>query len=435
MATIKYVSGENLAHAFNKQKALINTKADSDFSNVNPEVFSEAVKNAGLHSMASVGSLEMNESGGIQLKNQLIEADGKVCSNPNLLDNWYFGVGVIDQRQGYVVAPGTAYYSDTGLTTQAGTVSEYTAVEYVDGVYGSVTVDGTAYYVAWSAAVRGYAGIGYTIDRWQIPQHDNPPNLTVDGDGITFGGTDTGTLYLRQTMEDHGQLNGREVTVSVLTKDGVLAWAAGRVPETASANTAVAYTDFNEGTARIAFHKTTAGTLVTQFSLLPSESSSRKEAGLKAVKLELGSVQTLAHQDGEGNWVLNDPPPHPQQELAKCQRYFAAYPHTPVSIPQIPLICDANYQVFVPVIGLSTLPMRISAPAVKTLSTAMYAHPADGSAPIDISDAAVTCSGYGSVLTIVSTKLTVGQTYIMNTSSVNKNYCSLGVTLSLDANL
>ena len=42
---------------------------------------------------------------------------------------------------------------------------------------------------------------------------------------------------------------------------------------------------------------------------------------LQAVKLELGTIQTLAHRDASGNWVLNDPPPDPALELAKCQRY------------------------------------------------------------------------------------------------------------------
>ena len=43
---------------------------------------------------------------------------------------------------------------------------------------------------------------------------------------------------------------------------------------------------------------------------------------LLAAKLELGSQQTLAHQDASGNWVLNDPPPDKTLELLKCQRYF-----------------------------------------------------------------------------------------------------------------
>lgn len=44
------------------------------------------------------------------------------------------------------------------------------------------------------------------------------------------------------------------------------------------------------------------------------------EADIIAVKLELGPVQTLAHKEGD-TWVLNDPPPDPTLELAKCQSY------------------------------------------------------------------------------------------------------------------
>ncbi len=43
---------------------------------------------------------------------------------------------------------------------------------------------------------------------------------------------------------------------------------------------------------------------------------------IKHIKLEFGADQTLAHQDANGNWVLIDPLPNPQQELAKCQRYY-----------------------------------------------------------------------------------------------------------------
>lgn len=47
---------------------------------------------------------------------------------------------------------------------------------------------------------------------------------------------------------------------------------------------------------------------------------------VRAVKLELGSQQTLAHQDVDGNWVLNDPPPNFALELGKCQRHQIALP-------------------------------------------------------------------------------------------------------------
>ena len=42
---------------------------------------------------------------------------------------------------------------------------------------------------------------------------------------------------------------------------------------------------------------------------------------IEAVKLELGNTQTLAHQDANGNWVLNEIPKYSEQ-LAECQRYY-----------------------------------------------------------------------------------------------------------------
>lgn len=46
---------------------------------------------------------------------------------------------------------------------------------------------------------------------------------------------------------------------------------------------------------------------------------------IKHIKLELGEGQTLAHQDANGNWVLNDPPPNLQEGLAKCQRFYQVF--------------------------------------------------------------------------------------------------------------
>ena len=57
-------------------------------------------------------------------------------------------------------------------------------------------------------------------------------------------------------------------------------------------------------------------------------SSVEAHVKLYAAKLELGSQQTLAHQDADGKWVLNDPPPNKALELAKCQRYQVVYSAT-----------------------------------------------------------------------------------------------------------
>lgn len=45
---------------------------------------------------------------------------------------------------------------------------------------------------------------------------------------------------------------------------------------------------------------------------------------IKAVKCELGSVQTLAYMDEGDNWLLIDPPPNYESEYVKCVQYDAA---------------------------------------------------------------------------------------------------------------
>ena len=56
-------------------------------------------------------------------------------------------------------------------------------------------------------------------------------------------------------------------------------------------------------------------------SLLQNRDSTEKYVDILAAKLELGEGQTLAHQDADGNWVLNEIPDY-AEELAKCQRYY-----------------------------------------------------------------------------------------------------------------
>ena len=51
--------------------------------------------------------------------------------------------------------------------------------------------------------------------------------------------------------------------------------------------------------------------------LIQLNKATNAKVKLRAVKLEYGTVQTLAHQDEDGNWVLNDVPNY-AEELMKC---------------------------------------------------------------------------------------------------------------------
>lgn len=234
----------------------------------------------------------------------------KWLSNPNLLDNWYFA-DPIDQRGGYVVPGGTAYYSDTGLSAQAGSVDAYTKAVNADGVYGTITVSGTAYYVPWSAAVRGYVGMGYGIDRWK---RANPCVALPAENGLSVIQTTNSGFAV--TQDFNPPLPAGTYTLSVLIPDldGTVRLNIRRNGNSISYGTA----DFiSAGMGKLTVDAYDGIDRITIFPRNTDETMT-----LLAAKLELGNAQTLAHQDEEGNWVLNDPPPDKALELAKCQRYY-----------------------------------------------------------------------------------------------------------------
>lgn len=112
--------------------------------------------------------------------------------------------------------------------------------------------------------------VGYFLDRWKLVSG----SVTIGSNGITLNGT------IAQILET---AVGTNVTASALTTEGVV----------------VASYDNNSKTISL------TGTGQT----------------FVAAKLELSSQQTLAHQDENGNWVLNEIPDYGEQ-LRRCQRYF-----------------------------------------------------------------------------------------------------------------
>ena len=234
-------------------------------------------------------------------------------SNPNLLDNWYFG-NPVDQRQGRVVVPNTTYYSDNTLATAAGTTSAYvTAYRYATGTangvnYASFKLEDTdtapTYYAAPENVVRGYTGTGYGIDMWA----SNGASVLITDDGVTIIGDSNGIC---QKIDNYKALSGQLVTISILAKSrsGVLVGS------------------LISGSFRHNF--TSDGLLLSETITLPELTAPLEywmymegvgESTLKAAKLELGSQQTLAHQEN-GNWVPNEIPDYGEQ-LARCQRHL-----------------------------------------------------------------------------------------------------------------
>ena len=122
---------------------------------------------------------------------------------------------------------------------------------------------------------RGASGTistaGYFFDRWKLVSG----SVTINSGGIVLNGTIAHVLEYAV---------GQTVTATVLTPDGVT-------------DVTPVYDD-----------ETKTFTVTTQGKTI------------RAVKLELGTEQTLAHQEN-GAWVLNEIPDYGDQ-LRRCQRYY-----------------------------------------------------------------------------------------------------------------
>lgn len=155
-----------------------------------------------------------------------------------------------------------------------------------------------------------YTAAGYTIDRWIL---SNPgQGITLGDDGITVLSAGAG---FSQRMEGIAVYAGQPITLSMLLADGTL--HAGTV----------ATIEWALETPQTAFDDDVMSCTITQIATDVCEVTyTMKAAGLVlvAAKMELGTVQTLARQEGDA-WVINNPPPKFAEELVNCRRYLRVY--------------------------------------------------------------------------------------------------------------
>lgn len=187
--------------------------------------------------------------------------------NPNLLDNWYFG-NLVNQR-------GKTSYSHSG--------------DYE-----------------------------YSVDRWKSA---STMTCSVESDCVLITINRGGGLFMT-LLEKPEQYAGKTLTISALLKG----------PESSKCrfyykdgSTVIVSSEYPVGSTKTLISYTfTINTALNIPSIYPSYLMGADEFRLYAAKLELGSQQTLAHQDANGDWVLNEIPDYGEQ-LARCQRYFQTF--------------------------------------------------------------------------------------------------------------
>lgn len=158
-----------------------------------------------------------------------------------------------------------------------------------------------------------YSGSGYGIDMLRLIIATASIQLTSDGLKIPSAGSGGVAGF---PVYNVAALAGRQVTLSVLgsqTNGGYL---------TTSANGEYINDMLMPASTGIASSTFTLPADLTSLwiSVVDWDEAKTGYSILKAIKLELGDQQTLAHQDADGNWVLNEIPNYAEQ-LARCQRY------------------------------------------------------------------------------------------------------------------
>lgn len=193
-----------------------------------------------------------------------------------------------------------------------------------------------------------YSGIGYMIDRWKSRSGwgDGKIAITLKNGPMHIAGVtvsaERSNVYgcLFQALENSDDLKGKTVTFSVLADNVAKADDPSNTPPV------LIFTQYNGGSyPDVASRKAKAITNgLTSLTVTLSDTYADGCAGFVfgielyggattpgsmdcyAVKLELGDTQTLARQDADGNWMLNDPPPNYALELLKCMRYQLVLP-------------------------------------------------------------------------------------------------------------
>lgn len=185
--------------------------------------------------------------------------------NPNMLDNWYF-VNPVNQR-------GKTSYASGGYT-----VDRWKAG---DGVT--------------TAVANKALNISYSTPGWNLVEPLD--NMLVPGVTYTLSCIYKASVNPIRLVVAWGNSQFFYNEASPISDDWALAQITGTIPANAT----------------ISFNQVA----------IQSLGSSAGDFSLKAAKLELGSQQTLAHQEN-GQWVLNEVPDYGEQ-LRRCQRYYIRY--------------------------------------------------------------------------------------------------------------
>ena len=180
--------------------------------------------------------------------------------------------------------------------------------------------------------IQSNTSAGYCIDRWTrssgnlqvtIPSVEDGNGNKVITEYLELKNTSSSNInFTQHFVQPYTFWAGKKLTASVLLSDNTLVYGSLTIPYDDSSSGTSYHTFFDKsstGGFLAGLVVTNANTMYFRFRISPSAT-----VNVVAIKMELGSEQTLAHNEGTNTnpiWVLNDIPDY-GEELRKCQRYF-----------------------------------------------------------------------------------------------------------------
>lgn len=163
-----------------------------------------------------------------------------------------------------------------------------------------------------------YSATGVTIDRWRCASASISCTVNSGNNGNVLVKATAASAQWYQILSNQSGLAGKKVTLSALTATNILVQTTVDIPSTIPSGTQTIGTGTGNVNGYALYVRTISGKLAAV--VYAGSSFSSDGISLVAVKLEIGSNQTLAHLEGT-SWVLNEIPNY-GDELEKCQRYL-----------------------------------------------------------------------------------------------------------------
>ena len=152
----------------------------------------------------------------------------------------------------------------------------------------------------------------YFIDRWRAYTSDSNSAISISDNGITFDSGAIMTLYQRINKELYPSLRNKTLTLSVLLSDGSIKTDTFVFPSTDPSSTSSIHVAQISGQWYMRLVYISGVEHAWRAEVFTWGVAASTSLSIRAVKLELGSVSTLAM----------DTAPNYATELLKCQQYF-----------------------------------------------------------------------------------------------------------------